>query len=390
LKRIAPLLLATLAACDLDLADGRLLCNHAGKACPDGYHCAADDRCWRNGHEPDLAGTDLGGVDAGAPDLRPRADGQSVPEVDCLDGQDDNGDGLSDCADPTCADRVACVGAPDGDELGLLALGTCPSGWETAQSYYRDLVSPTSCSGCTCKVSLTCRFDFTFYGTQTNCTSPTSTATLTLTGVQGDPFSAPTNCTTLNVSVSSPKSVFVDAYLTDSTCSHDASGATPDAVHWNTATLFCRPPRTSSTCGAGKLCVPLPPGGQNVCARVPTPSASCPAGYGGVSNNWYTMSQFTDPRTCTCDCAPHGGDCKGQTTFAFGSSCPVADTASYGVFASPPNVCEQNGGFNSFATNVIVVGYHQQFFGAENATCTNTGTAVGKAAPANGSTICCP
>ena len=43
-----------LAGCvKVNPADGAFTCG-AGGACPDGYHCAADNRCWNNGHEPDL------------------------------------------------------------------------------------------------------------------------------------------------------------------------------------------------------------------------------------------------------------------------------------------------------------------------------------------------
>jgi len=43
----------------------------AGKRCPDGYHCAVDDRCWKNGEGPDGGGPVPEG---GAPDVPPPAE----------------------------------------------------------------------------------------------------------------------------------------------------------------------------------------------------------------------------------------------------------------------------------------------------------------------------
>lgn len=58
-------LLAGAIGCGLELPNGELRCSPAGQ-CPSGTHCAADDRCWRNGADPDLAiASDGGEVDGG-------------------------------------------------------------------------------------------------------------------------------------------------------------------------------------------------------------------------------------------------------------------------------------------------------------------------------------
>lgn len=47
--------LLLLVACTVpDLHSGNLQCA-SGRVCPDGFHCAADDRCWKDGSDPDLA-----------------------------------------------------------------------------------------------------------------------------------------------------------------------------------------------------------------------------------------------------------------------------------------------------------------------------------------------
>lgn len=90
-KRIAArgagvVLAAALAACAPSPADGLLVCNPTGKACPDGYSCANDGTCWRTGHAPDLSSNgdmpapdlanDLGARDLGAND----SDLMSLPD----------------------------------------------------------------------------------------------------------------------------------------------------------------------------------------------------------------------------------------------------------------------------------------------------------------------
>jgi hypothetical protein len=35
-----------------NVADGKLKCSTNGNKCPDGFHCATDGFCWKNGHDP--------------------------------------------------------------------------------------------------------------------------------------------------------------------------------------------------------------------------------------------------------------------------------------------------------------------------------------------------
>jgi hypothetical protein len=94
---IAVAVLALSSCGDLDLQGGTLICS-ADHRCPDGFHCAADDRCWPDGIDPDLAMTssdgkmampdlaarDTAAVDllAGPPDLVALPDGTMVPPPD--------------------------------------------------------------------------------------------------------------------------------------------------------------------------------------------------------------------------------------------------------------------------------------------------------------------
>jgi hypothetical protein len=76
--RALPLALALVAAAcgDLHLSDGTLRCS-VDHRCPEGYHCAADDRCWPEGRDPvldlslpDQQASDLAMSDARMPDAQ--------------------------------------------------------------------------------------------------------------------------------------------------------------------------------------------------------------------------------------------------------------------------------------------------------------------------------
>src|SRR6185436_13460197 len=69
-------------------------------------------------------------------------------ESDCLNGIDDNGDGLADCQDPTCTNVVTCV--PADNPAGILTQEGCPDEFANEETLYRDLNAPASCSGCSC------------------------------------------------------------------------------------------------------------------------------------------------------------------------------------------------------------------------------------------------
>lgn len=90
----------------------------------------------------------------------------TTAEVDCSDGLDDNGDGKPDCADPTCANVVACVPAIPAGWTGYTVFyeGTaasapsCSAPYATAQPLAHDgLDAPdATCSPCICSGSGIC------------------------------------------------------------------------------------------------------------------------------------------------------------------------------------------------------------------------------------------
>ena len=69
LNRTIALTLLIVAGCFSPKYDsGEFQCGSGAHACPDGYHCAADNKCWKLGSGPDMLG---GGPNA---DLLPAID----------------------------------------------------------------------------------------------------------------------------------------------------------------------------------------------------------------------------------------------------------------------------------------------------------------------------
>jgi hypothetical protein len=315
------------------------------------------------------------------------ADLSPPPESDCLDGADDNGDGLVDCADPTCAGRAVCYDDPD--ELGVpVASGSCPTDWTASTPYYQGIVVPTTCSGCSCLTTTECEYLMSFF-TTTDCSgTQAATATIAVIGDSTRPNEAQSTCTALSGTVFPTNAVKVTiSGPWPGMCTSDGSAATPDPVTWQTTTTFCRPSRSSSSCGAGRVCAaPLPPQ-TAACVRVGAPDATCPAGYGGSAANYYTAQQYTDSRTCSCTCELlSSGTCTfSNTAFILGASCPNDVRAD--LFVTPAGGCITP---VTAGPSINEVNYAGLAFGGGAATCRNLATVGGTATPTNGSTICCP
>ncbi len=173
-------------------------------------------------------------------------------ETSCVDGTDNNGNGLIDCADPTCADRVACAGAIFPDWTGYLALyegppataPTCASPWMTdnysIQSGFH--AGPAMCSLCTC-----------------------------------DP---PVN----------------------GSCAPQGGVATLPTVSWDNVGVVCTTQVMTVGCANGGTCLPIAPAPlENACVALDGVHA-CADPY-PVHHELY--SNYSDSRGCTgCSCGP--------------------------------------------------------------------------------------
>jgi hypothetical protein len=240
-----------------------------------------------------------------------------VPESDCLDGLDNNGDGKIDCDDPTCT-TVGCVNAPGtGNELGLMNQSGCTATGYTTQEPQNQGLSMPLCTGCTCYSTIVCSETvqlFTKNGpNDLNCTSTNYEG---YTAVSWG-FGAPNWCTRLNGSTYYAYKVSNQSYVTSS-CSPNGTGALADPM-WTTSTNFCAATRVSTdNCGGDKtkVCAPKPPAATKVCVRIPGTGGGCPAGYAGSSGTYYASYQKGNCGSCA-GCSLMSSSCGNAGALAF-------------------------------------------------------------------------
>jgi hypothetical protein len=101
---------AASAGCGLSLTNGGLSCSSDGK-CPNGYHCAVDNSCWKNGQDPlGSSGDDMAVDTSGGPDLGGNVSADLEPPPDLMpiliNGQVCTS--KADCVSGNCADGVCC------------------------------------------------------------------------------------------------------------------------------------------------------------------------------------------------------------------------------------------------------------------------------------------
>jgi len=308
----------------------------------------------------DLAGSFVPELDAGAGDVvvdapRPRldaSDGASsvdaaadapsdvvvidAPsdagrEVDCLDGIDNDGDGMTDCGDPDCQALVRCV--PAAFPAGFTSYGTyadarataCPAGYGTTADTFENPTSPSaSCTACSCDTpALACSTVLTVSCDNSNaCDGGTArSASVTANG----------SC----VSSGLPSGLDVDNTWTcklttptpTGTGSCTPSGGQPNgaAAQFNKQSRTCGLTSSGLGCPGGNICVPRVPGGfKGLCVRRAIgsgPAAVCPAGFTHQHLTAPTATSFLDGRTCSaCTCDPPQGVSCSASTILYGSN----------------------------------------------------------------------
>jgi hypothetical protein len=315
---------------------------------------------------------------------------------------DNNGDGLIDCADPTCT-TVECVPAVvTGNEIGVFVAGACPMDYGPAETWHQTLVIP-DCTGCGCVPAVTCTATGYASTSDAACGAMSSWGPLTVvqelgrpgggSGVQGTP------CTGVTTPVTVQSFYWGPTSKSAATTGAPAGSATAAAAYWDPASSmsFC-PARTSlstAACPSNQVCVRTP--STPVCARVPTTPTTCPGGYGtGISDTWY--SGINDNHSCgSCgSCTVQStGDCDGRVQFSWlsANACvsnptdleigDIVKSPNSGMPASAP-ICE-----SVFTNRPNRSVYNSEGLGAENASCTCSAPLNNPATRTGGSTICC-
>ena len=345
-----------------------------------------------------------------------------VPETDCFDGLDNNGNGLVDCADLSCSSVVECVpDVPTADGWdGPFALYDgapsdpgCPNAYPSPAYVGNDnlMASPATCAACFCGVA-----------SGEKCVPPAEltigdasckqqdycTGTLSLPSVAGAGCvvdSVPidggtayygfpggrTTCgpganatcdkptgTQCNQSVSAPAPTVAGGQ-----CAASGGAASKPPVTWSTLARACGGPvTTAGGCNIGQRCLPKAPPvySAGICISKPGDNA-CPAG--AFANNKHLFyGSHDDNRDCTaCGCdAPTGGTCSVTITIFQDTNC----TVPAGTFAAG-NCTGLNGNLPIYSREVGISGV----VGGKCTASATGGQPTGAAAPTAPTTFCC-
>jgi hypothetical protein len=232
------------------------------------------------------------------------AGGDGGPSEDCLDGTDDDSNGMPDCADPSCASVAICAPVPAGGFAAGVVIAAempCPEGFEAGETLIHQGLLDTGCDGCTCSpADTTCQADLWLYGTEAECQADTALTGGTYYGV------ITPVCTAEPVSFNYAGARGVIT-VTQQTCSV-AGTPTPAPIEWTRSQKFCRASRQGTGCGAEQACVARRAAPSEQCALAEG-AQTCTA-YQSVESDWYTGAD--DQRTCgPCTCTGEGGSCDG-------------------------------------------------------------------------------
>jgi hypothetical protein len=304
-------------------------------------------------------------------------------ETSCLDGKDNDGDALVDCADPDCG-AVRCAPAVPRGWSGpaLFYRGptsamapSCPAGTSVVSEANAGLVAPPAvCTPCDCSVPSggTCgAATATSYDSQV-CDGGVE-AQLSGAGCKSFSVGDKTNSALgAVIPVTSPGACEVVGTAT----------ATLPEPSWSERTLLCALGALGGGCAAGEVCVAAPaaPFEALVCIHR-AGEEPCPSG--PYATPFVTFSGWQEGRSCTpCGCGtPAGATCGGTTKIYVGTGCTTLATEvpHDGATCKPWSTSTP---FNSYA----FVGDKAPNGGA----CPKTGAEpAGAVAPTGATTVCC-
>jgi hypothetical protein len=325
-----------------------------------------------------------GGAAGGAVEAGPEIAPGCVPKVeDCYNGDDDDCDGLPDCADPDCAPMTMCVPRPSG------AVGTtvpvaqlCPKGFAAQNNLGTNFGltidgGGTACGGCQCGASVTtCKATLTTYTSTADCQAATNGKVVTTIDSTSTVACPVPDTSTANVFGAGLSAWSVGA----SACAASGAPVRPTA-RFATSTSFCPAANilegSPTGCPAGQVCMRRPATGA-ACVLLADASA-CPA---GTTASGVLLAGIQDGRTCgACACELAGASCDGLV-LQMGSdySCGL-DTADIHGGARTCTTTQATSG-------VYTPGYHLAGT-PTNGTCKPVSTLSGTLTGTGSRTLCC-
>jgi len=266
---------------------------------------------------------------------------------DCMNGRDDDGDNLLDCADPNCNAGFTCTPVPPAGWVGPFALwqGTsAPSPTVCSDNGFQQVVGrafagiaadPAVCAGCVCgsPVDVACPEARIGFSTAATCTG--ALTELTIPSNVCHPFLLPIDARGVR---------WVSSLPQGGSCEPGTNGvSTVPPVRWSRQAAACYNPAPGGGCSTGS-CQPRPtaPLGTGTCIGQ-VGELACPSQYPQRSVYYFGMQ---DTRGCAeCSCAsPSGASCSGQLLVASDSICSadratvrtIGSCAAIGADPTPP------------------------------------------------------
>lgn len=292
-----------------------------------------------------------GGGKPDKPDAAPMIDAPRAAEANCFDGVDDNGDGLADCADPTCADVATCVAEVPAGWAGYDHLFDGSGSTPSCAAPFTQTISPggsgltaepASCGACSCGApgGQTCDLPDALIVQDSTCGNlPVSFAQLAVPAAwdgtcTGDDY-AP-SVTTCGVNGTSPCAVSLTVappVVTGGACVALPGSASVGAAVFASTGVACEGAPHGSGCSGTDVCQPRPaaPFEPGVCIHHDG-DVDCPAGAFTARHVFFTA--IADTRQCTaCTCGqPTGATCAAQiSVYSTPTGCtttPVAQVAA--------------------------------------------------------------
>jgi hypothetical protein len=336
-----------------------------------------------------------GGFDGSVPDgsfpdgSPPDGSRPDSSREDCMNGRDDDGDNLLDCADPDCNAGFACTPPAPAGWLGPAALwqGTdvppftlCPdNGYQQplGGGWVGIIADPAECADCTCGApeGVFCAASFNFHD-QSSCGGQTLQTSISAN-----------YCQAIRLRFDAKSVRWESAPARGGACRPGTDGdSTLPPVRWSNYAAACYNPRPGGGCSSGScLPRPAPPFGVATCITQ-TGDVACPSPY---TQRYLYYGGVLDNRSCSaCSCAsPSGGACAGSAVFASNDTCSsdrvtlatVGTCAELGSDPTPPDPPSLHSRSVIYTANPTNGG-----------TCTPSGGApVGSAEATNPITYCC-
>jgi hypothetical protein len=271
------------------------------------------------------------GDDAGS-----EASSQSSGGEDCLNGADDDGNGLVDCADPACGAGYKC-GAPPPAGWRLLAAHTyaasapnasfdCGGGVAAAMQYAGFHDTPAMCGACTCDVAKASQCTVALDCYNDGAVSCTGSKTS---------YPATTTCT-METHTGGTQSCVPHATISGAACTASNGAMTLPPI-WDSKVFTCESTSNGGGgCSDGEVC--LPRGGGNGAPTACLQKAgetTCPAPFDAAPLQLYAAVGVSDTRACAqCGCTPNNVKCAGGKIDVYGCRTDCTDAQGNGCAQS--------------------------------------------------------